>query len=73
MQQSQLELFIKKHLGNFGKLGTISFNGNKTITCGNGGVIITSDKSLAKKLKHLSTTAKKNINMNTYMIKLHLI
>ena len=51
--------YKKKHLGNFGKLGTISFNGNKTITCGNGGVIITSDKSLAKKLKHLSTTAKK--------------
>ncbi len=51
--------YKKKHLGNFGKLGTISFNGNKTITCGNGGVIITSDKSLAKKIKHLSTTAKK--------------
>ena len=51
--------YKKKHLGNFGKLGTISFNGNKTITCGNGGVIITSDKNLAKKIKHLSTTAKK--------------
>ena len=51
--------FKKKHLGNFGKIGTISFNGNKTITCGNGGVILTSDKNIAKKAKHLSTTAKK--------------
>ena len=51
--------YKKKHLGNFGKLGTISFNGNKTITCGNGGIIITSSKKLAKKIKHLSTQAKK--------------
>ncbi len=51
--------YKKKHLGNFGKLGTISFNGNKTITCGNGGIIITSNKKLAKKIKHLSTQAKK--------------
>lgn len=51
--------YKKKHLGNYGKLGTISFNGNKTITCGNGGVVITSNKALAKKIRHLSTTAKK--------------
>ena len=39
-------------------MGTFSFNGNKTVTCGGGGAIITNDESLAKKLKHLSTTAK---------------
>lgn len=46
------------HTGNFGKLGTFSFNGNKTITCGGGGAIITNDSDLAKKAKHLSTQAK---------------
>ena len=51
--------YRKKHLGTFSKAGILSFNGNKTITCGNGGVILTSDKSLAEKAKHLSTTAKK--------------
>jgi aminotransferase in exopolysaccharide biosynthesis len=47
-----------KHTGNFGVMGTFSFNGNKTVTCGGGGAIITNDESLAVKLKHLSTTAK---------------
>ncbi|MBA2499737.1 MAG: LegC family aminotransferase [Chitinophagaceae bacterium] len=47
-----------KHTGNFGLMGTFSFNGNKTVTCGGGGAIITNDDALAKKLKHLSTTAK---------------
>ncbi len=46
------------HTGNFGLMGTFSFNGNKTVTCGGGGAIITNDETLAKKLKHLSTTAK---------------
>lgn len=46
------------HTGNFGKMGTFSFNGNKTVTCGGGGAIITNDEAVAKKLKHLSTTAK---------------
>ena len=50
MLQSLSVLNLKKHLGNFGKIGTISFNGNKTITCGNGGVILTSDKNIAKKV-----------------------
>ena len=49
-----------KHTGTFGKLGILSFNGNKTITCGGGGMIITGDQELAKHLKHLTTTAKKN-------------
>jgi perosamine synthetase len=47
-----------KHTGTFGKLGIISFNGNKIITAGGGGCIITDDKMLAKKAKHLTTTAK---------------
>ncbi len=47
-----------KHTGNFGLMGTFSFNGNKTVTCGGGGAIITNDDVLAKKIKHLSTTAK---------------
>jgi aminotransferase in exopolysaccharide biosynthesis len=49
-----------KHTGVFGKLGVISFNGNKTITTGGGGVIITDDEELAKHAKYLTTTAKKS-------------
>ena len=48
----------EKHTGTFGRLGVFSFNGNKTITSGGGGVIITDDKELASHLKHLTTTAK---------------
>ncbi|PHO10262.1 aminotransferase DegT [Malaciobacter canalis] len=47
-----------KHTGTFGKLGAFSFNGNKIITSGGGGVIVTDDEDLAKKAKHLTTTAK---------------
>lgn len=47
-----------KHTGTFGQLGTFSFNGNKTITCGGGGAIVTNDEALAKHAKHISTTAK---------------
>jgi len=50
--------YKNKHSGTFGKLGTMSFNGNKIITAGGGGCIITNDKVLAKKAKHLTTTAK---------------
>jgi len=39
-------------------MGTFSFNGNKTVTCGGGGAIITNDEKLASRMKHLSTTAK---------------
>ncbi len=44
--------------GNFGKLACFSFNGNKIMTTGGGGMIVTNDKVLAKKAKHLTTTAK---------------
>jgi aminotransferase in exopolysaccharide biosynthesis len=47
-----------KHTGTYGLMGTFSFNGNKTVTCGGGGVIITNDEAIAKQLKHISTTAK---------------
>lgn len=47
-----------KHTGTFGELGAFSFNGNKIITSGGGGVIVTNDEFLAKKAKHLTTTAK---------------
>ena len=47
-----------KHTGTYGQIGLISFNGNKIITGGGGGCIITDDEILAKKAKHLTTTAK---------------
>lgn len=47
-----------KHVGHHGLMSTLSFNGNKVITCGGGGMILTNDDQLAKRLKHLSTTAK---------------
>ena len=46
------------HTGRFGSMGTLSFNGNKTITTGGGGAIITDDTELARRAKHLTTTAK---------------
>ncbi len=47
-----------KHLGTFGKISGISFNGNKIMTTGGGGILLTNDDELAKKAKHLSTQAK---------------
>ena len=47
-----------QHTGTFGLLGTLSFNGNKTITTGGGGAILTNDSALAHHAKHLTTTAK---------------
>ena len=50
--------YKENQTGTFGKLGIYSFNGNKTVTCGGGGAIITDDMALAKKAKHITTTAK---------------
>jgi len=48
-----------QHAGTFGDIGILSFNGNKPVTTGGGGMIITNDEDLAAKAKHLTTTAKK--------------
>ncbi len=47
-----------KHTGTFGLCATFSFNGNKTITTGGGGMIITNDAAFAKRARHITTTAK---------------
>lgn len=47
-----------QHTGTLGKFGILSFNGNKTITTGGGGAILTNDSELASYAKHLTTTAK---------------
>lgn len=47
-----------KHTGTFGAAGVISFNGNKVITTGGGGVILFKDKMLGRRAKHLTTQAK---------------
>jgi perosamine synthetase len=47
-----------RHTGTFGTCATLSFNGNKIVTTGGGGAILTNDPVLAKRAKHLTTTAK---------------
>ncbi|BBP45518.1 aminotransferase DegT [Thiosulfatimonas sediminis] len=47
-----------QHSGTFGDMGVFSFNGNKIITTGGGGVLVTNDATLASQARHLSTTAK---------------
>tara|TARA_Y100000389_G_C17444290_1_gene510588 strand:+ start:326 stop:1501 length:1176 start_codon:yes stop_codon:yes gene_type:complete len=51
--------YKNKHLGTFADIGTLSFNGNKIITTGGGGAILTNNKKIFEKLKHISTTAKR--------------
>lgn len=48
----------EKHTGTFGKIGVFSFNGNKVVTAGGGGCVVTNDEGLAKRIKHITTTAK---------------
>lgn len=50
--------YKEKHTGTFGQFGIFSFNGNKVMTTGGGGMIVTDDEVLAKRVKHLTTTAK---------------
>ena len=50
--------YKERYTGTFGLLSAISFNGNKIITAGGGGAILTNDTKLAKRAKHLTTTAK---------------
>jgi perosamine synthetase len=47
-----------RHTGNIGRLSALSFNGNKVVTTGGGGAILTNDAELAKRAKHLTTTAR---------------
>lgn len=49
-----------KKMGSFGEIGCFSFNGNKIITTGGGGMVVTDYKDLASKIRHLTTQAKKN-------------
>jgi len=51
-------LYKNKHTGTFGLMGILSFNGNKTITTGGGGMILTDDEYIARLAKHLTTQAK---------------
>jgi perosamine synthetase len=51
-------LYQGAHTGTLGLMGTLSFNGNKTITTGGGGAILTDDATIARHAKHLTTTAK---------------
>ncbi|MFM8721175.1 MAG: LegC family aminotransferase [Acidimicrobiaceae bacterium] len=48
----------RTHTGTFGRCSSLSFNGNKTITTGGGGAILTDDSELAQRIRHLATTAK---------------
>lgn len=50
--------YKNRHTGTTGLFGTLSFNGNKTITTGGGGMFLTNDETLARKAKHLTTQAK---------------
>ena len=47
-----------RHVGTFGRIGVLSFNGNKIITTGGGGMLLCDDQALARRAKHLTTTAK---------------
>lgn len=58
--------YKNKHLGTFGNIGVVSFNGNKIITTGGGGAILTNDKKLYKKSFELSTISRKNKNIWEY-------
>jgi len=50
--------YKKRHTGNWGRVSILSFNGNKTITTGGGGAILTNDEELGRRAKHLTTTAR---------------
>ena len=58
MAESLGSFYNGEHTGNIGKLSALSFNGNKVLTSGGGGMILTNDEALAIRAKHLSTTAK---------------
>lgn len=51
-------VYLGRHLGTFGRVSGLSFNGNKVVTTGGGGAILTSDPELGRRAKHLTTTAR---------------
>jgi perosamine synthetase len=55
-----------KHTGIFGKAGILSFNGNKLVTTGGGGMVITDDEDIANRVRYLSTTAKRSHRWEFY-------
>lgn len=57
--ESMGSFYKGRHTGTLGKVGALSFNGNKIVTCGGGGALLTNDLALADYAKHLSTTAKR--------------
>lgn len=56
--ESMGSFYLGRHTGTWGRLGVLSFNGNKIITTGGGGAIVTDDPALARRAKHLTTTAR---------------
>ena len=56
--ESMGSFYKEKHTGSIGKISAMSFNGNKIVTSGGGGMVLTNDKELAIKARHISTTAK---------------
>ena len=56
--------FKGKHVGNFGLMGVISFNGNKIITTGGGGAILTNSKKVSDKIKYISMNSRKSLDWN---------
>jgi perosamine synthetase len=56
--QSLGSLYKGRHAGTFGSLAALSFNGNKIVTTGGGGAILTDDEALARRAKHITTTAR---------------
>jgi len=52
--------YKRRHVGEFGRVGCFSFNGNKIMTTGGGGMLVTDDEQLAIRARHLTTTAKDN-------------
>lgn len=59
-------LYRGKHTGLFGRAAILSFNGNKPVTTGGGGMVITDDADLAERVRHLSTTAKRKHRWEFY-------
>lgn len=58
MAESLGSFYGQKHTGNFGLTAALSFNGNKIITTGGGGAVLTNNEDIATKLRHITTTAK---------------